>query len=605
MADFNTGLQAPQGAGAQPIAAVQEHVQQFSNPWVGLATGMASVFAANLKDSQKKEKEDQQKRIIGDFTREQTALNDAISQGLPKEQAAARARANFSKYSANYPALVDEFNKSNKALFESTELGVAKGEAQRTVDEVTALRSDYQKSGGYIPLGASPQQVQSQLYAFQETRRIEEDFKRTSARAAEGRAQTSEGRSQQTFEQKELAVKALTSIGSAHLPAAQDFVMGAIAKGRTGDTAGAQQDLNIYFSNIEAGITAASAANPELASGWRNLFSDMKKVGMEGTDPKADAAKLEDQLKAMQTKAKLIAFASPQMQGLFAVNSLLGGQLPAVFWETNQAARDAVVSVAQQVAGPNTPIPQVVGNKQNEETVYPVLENNLRLLQSGQAANPEKVKGDVSNSLNNILKQVGKADSLGLGAKELTTVAKLMESPQYAYAVTNGLLDKEAAYQAGRAFQVIYEKSASKALSNKLAEPFNVAGATTNKTIGELVNIEWNGSGVTLAPTRVDPNLDPANPTGSFYRDRMITEMKKGSQTINQLIMIGAHREGHTNYAKFWEENKHNILPTYYPDPAKLSVGQTITAKNGKKYKYIGGNYNDIENSYMEVRSAD
>jgi hypothetical protein len=34
-------------------------------------------------------------------------------------------------------------------------------------------------------------------------------------------------------------------------------------------------------------------------------------------------------------------------------------------------------------------------------------------------------------------------------------------------------------------------------------------------------------------------------------------------------------------------------------------VGQTVTAKNGKKYKYLGGNYNDIANSYQEVSGGE
>ena len=603
MADFNTQFSAPQGAGANVIAPVQRAGDTSSNPWIGFAGNMASIFAANMQENKKKEKEEQTNQILADFTREQTAISDAVAQGVPKDRAAAQARATFSKYAANYPALVEDFNKANKALFEHTELGVAKSEAQMFVDEKKQLRSDAIKAGVTIPADAPESVVNAQLTAFQETRRIEEDFKRQVARSAEKRAMTSEERAADNFEKKEIAIKTLVALGSSHLPAAQEFVKAAIAKGQRGDMAGAQQDLNIYFQNIEAGIAAAAAANPELASGWKNLFAEIKKVGLEGTEPKADAAKLEDQLKMVQTKAKLTALASPGMQPVYAVSSLLGGNVPAIFWDVNNAARDAIIGASTPG---NKNVVQIVGNKDNEAAAYPLLEHNLRLLQSGSAIDPEATKLQVSTGLNSILKQVGKADSLGLGAKELTSVAKLMESPQYAYAVTNGLLDKEAAYQAGRAFQVIYEQSASKALSNKLGETFTVPGAVQNKSVGELVNIQWNGSGVSLSPnTAIEVNVDPANPTGSFYRDRLISDMKKGTQTINQLIMIGAHREGHTNYAKFWEENKHNILPTYYPDPAKLKVGQTVKGKNGKSYKYIGGNYNDIANSYMEVGSAE
>lgn len=597
MADFNVNLSQPQGAGARPVAPVQPVTDTTRNAFVDLASTALGIFVKNRQEKEKQDKENLKNAIISDFVQEQTSLANAAAQGVPTAQIAARSRASFSKYSANYPTLIEEFTKANKSLFEYSELGEVKSDVQFERERDQSLKMEYQKSGGFIPQGASPLLERSILDAYQQTVRIENEFKRSAAVAAERRAQSGEERAFINFEQKENAVKTLVALGSAQLQPAQIFVSDAIAKARGGDISGATQDLNNYFSNLEGAISAAAAATPELAAGWKHMFNELKEAGLKGVDPKTSTEDVENLLKMVKAKIQLTALQTPSVQGAYAASALFGAN-PAVFQETAQASRDAVMMVTQNVDP--LKVPQIVGNKENENVTYKVLDENLALLRSGKAENPTKVSEQVSIGMNNILKQVGRADSAGLTAENLKGVAKFMESPNFAYAVSKNMINQEAAFQAGRVFEVLYERSASKALSTKLDEPFIVSGAR-QLPIGELVNIQWNGAGVTLIPTQVDPNLDPANPTGTFYRDRLIADLKPATSTINQLIKIGAHREGSTDYSKFWEENKHRILPTYYPDPAKLQVGQIVKGKDGKNYKYIGGNYNDIANSYMEV----
>ena len=62
------------------------------------------------------------------------------------------------------------------------------------------------------------------------------------------------------------------------------------------------------------------------------------------------------------------------------------------------------------------------------------------------------------------------------------------------------------------------------------------------------------------------------------------TAIKEAEGALNQVIRIGAHMEGTTDYAKYWENNKHLIMPSIYPDPAKLKPGQVVDG-----YKYLGG----------------
>jgi hypothetical protein len=74
--------------------------------------------------------------------------------------------------------------------------------------------------------------------------------------------------------------------------------------------------------------------------------------------------------------------------------------------------------------------------------------------------------------------------------------------------------------------------------------------------------------------------------------------METNTKVVNQLVKAGAHMEGHTNYDKYWEANKHQILPNMFPDPARLKVGQVVDG-----YKYIGGNVKSKSNWIKEPES--
>jgi hypothetical protein len=64
---------------------------------------------------------------------------------------------------------------------------------------------------------------------------------------------------------------------------------------------------------------------------------------------------------------------------------------------------------------------------------------------------------------------------------------------------------------------------------------------------------------------------------------------------LNQLIRLHAHLEGTTDYAKYWEAHKHELMPSIYPDPNKLKPGTVVDG-----FKYVGGNYRDRSNWIAE-----
>ena len=366
MADFNTSLSAPQGAGSQVLSPVQTQELKFDNPLVSLGVNLAGMFLQNKKEQAIKKKEDDKQFVINEFVKRQTALSDAEKQGVDPSRVAAQARANFSQYVSNNPGLVKELSAANTDLFANTNLGEYKQVEQSRQDEIKTLRSDFIKSGGFIPDGASPQLESSLLVGFQNQRIRTTAFEQQMKVNAELRAQDGSDRNRIDWETKQASVKMLTEIGSSQLPTTQQFILGTVEKAQKGDVQGATNDLMIHFSNIEGAIAAASNTNPELAGHWKTLFDDLKKSGLSAIDGKTEADGLKQQLETVITKGKLLALQDKQVFGATITSQLLGGNLPESFWRSNLAAQAAFIKLGTDDAAQPTD-PKVVGDKEAEK----------------------------------------------------------------------------------------------------------------------------------------------------------------------------------------------------------------------------------------------
>lgn len=592
MADFNTSLSAPQGAGSSVLSPVQSQELRFENPLVNLGVNLTGMFLQNKKEQEAKKKEDDKQFIISEFVRKQTALSDAEKQGVDPARIAAQARANYAQFVSNNPGLIKEFSEANKNLFEHSNLGEFKQAEQSQQDELKMLRSDFLKSGGFIPAGASKELETSLLAGFQAQRQRTAMFEQQMKINAELRAQEGADRSRIDWETKQASVKVLTEIGSSQLPISQQFILGAVEKANKGDIKGATNDLMIHFSNIEGAIAAASNTNPELAGHWKTLFDDLKKTGLSAIDGKTEADALKQQLETVITKGKLIALQDKGMLASTVASQLLGGNLPEIYWNSNIAAKNALINLgATNQETPNDP--QVIGNKENEDVAYSMVEHNMRMLESGKAANPEETTKQMSNVVNKLLHQVEKTSATGIKPEQLAKTADFIASPTYAHMVEKGMIDKQAATGAHNVMQILYEKNISKAVETQLEKPIQIRNEKTGQKVeggalSNYIDFNWNGAGVVLAKKHEATKM-------SIQESRDINiymnTLKPAEKYINQLIRVGAHMEGHTNYAKYWEENKHRILPAYMPDQEMLKPGQVVDG-----YKYIGGNTRNPSN---------
>jgi hypothetical protein len=561
MADFNVDLQAPQAAGARAVAPVSPV------GFGGLLESVADItkmLGKGYLQAKEDEKKKQQEMVISDFVREQTLLNDAMAQGsITQAQAAARARANFSKYSANYPVMAEEFAKQNKALFDNTALGEAKEEEQVVQDRQRQLMSDAQKSGIMFLPSDTPQTVDTKLAAFQQARYMDEEVARIVKRNTEARAQTAEGRAQYEFDIKNAVSEGLSKLGAIHMEASQGTSASLIQRARAGEDPQALiNEANAYYSNLLGGINAIAARNPEMAGPWRQMFEQLRQNTLDGISGKLSTEAQTNAFTEAYNKAKLSALtSSPEMTRVAGVSALLNGQqLIGLITPANKVAMSYVIGAA---IDDTKPLP-VVGNAENTDAIKSVVSTQVTALRSNQATNPEATKQQLGVLANKVLKDVDRSfNDPENGYEQIKEVAKFVSSPDFAYLIKEGVVDINAATRAKQAMQVMYEREVSKAVVERLEGTQALGGGVKEVPLKDAITFTWSGSGV-VADAVSTGYLAPMD---KMVRSQFSREMQASTKAINQLVHMGAHLEGHTDYAKYWEENKHYILPNMFDAP--------------------------------------
>lgn len=329
------------------------------------------------------------------------------------------------------------------------------------------------------------------------------------------------------------------------------------------------------------------------------MLEDREDIFKQMADPKAKSQQekdaLQNQFDSLVLKTKLMLLSDDKTRGAVGLSQLFGNS-DAVM----QLGFSPVISgnLAKLGLGPDaaTEKPQVVGTMDEKQTLK-ALQKTIGQFQAGKVSgDPAKQALEASGAINEILRQTGSMQG-SIPATQLKELASFYSSPEFGKAVEQGLASKETMQNAKRVFQVSYEPAVVNAIQRKLFtesgspvmieySPGRDGGAARSRkdvSILSTLDIRFSGSGVVFA-TR--PGTDDTFGSESIRKD-----LKEAEAGLNTLIKVGAHMEGTTNYAKYWEDNKHLLMPRVYPDPAKLKPGQVV---NG--YKYIGGAYSDRSN---------
>jgi len=602
MAEFGTqatSLSAPQGAGANVVNPVNiAPTESRDIPGVGMnvVSSIVDVFNKGMIESRKQEAEKRKNTIVQSYIRQETTLNDAVESGqMTPSQAAARSRANFNQYAAGYGEFIEDFEKAGKALRGFT----AKGDSERKVEteekrreaDITQAR---ERGFTFLP-GMSPAAMDAQIQAAKIGIQSDAAIAAKYRDNAEKRAQGTFDQAVAAREEKDLSFKLVNDIAGSNITAFQEFTktLGDQVRNGTMTPQMAQASLGERFGNISGALQAAARTSPELAAPYRSLFDEMNKVGLKLIDPKENAEALQNQLNTITTRMKLVAMGDPKVAAAVVANQLLPNNPSLALSSAPEGVR-AMAILGSIPTGSQDFIPQVVGNPDAEESTLKLLKGGLNDLRNGKVSSKEIATIQASNSVNHILKQTGDMIDKGVGPDKLKGVASFFASPEYAAFVKSNALDPVAAGTAKKTFQILYEPAIIRGVQERMSQAVNSSAQTFDSTvmpissentretpmaISDMVNIKFSGSGIVFEPKAGAGT----NPVELRAQRQAMETLRTAQQGINQIIHIGAHMEGSTDYNKYWEDNKHIYMPGYFMKGLKEG-----DVRNG--YQYVGGN---------------
>lgn len=596
-----TALTPAQGAGAEMLRPSQEQYVNESILNTNIVGGLVDIFSRGLVDNRKAEAEARKNAIVGQYIKEETTYNQAVTTGqMSATQASARSRANANKFFASYPEYFEDFDKAGRALKGLTE----KGDVEKQQESEKAQRDkDISEASGrgfqFVP-GMHKEAQDAQINASKAGIRAEAQMAEMYKRNAEARAQGTFDQGVADREQKEMSVRLVNDIAGSNLDAfgALGKTLADSAKAGTIPFEQAQAQLTERFSNIQAALQSAARVNPELAAPYRSLFNEMNEVYKKQLDPKQATEGLEDELKRIITRGKLLAVQDPKFVNAVAVSNLLGNN-PELGLAISGQASAAIARMGSTQLGGNGFVPQVVGNPDIETEVLKTLKSAVGKLEDPKTPNRDKAKVEATNNVNQILKQAGDLLDRGASPTQLKGVAEFFASPEYAGFVSKNQIDKQAAGAAKKTFQLSYEPAIINGVQEKLsAYAYQGSKGPMDKgreptTIGSAVVATFTGSGIVFEPRNVS-----TDPVERQSQQAAIRELQSAQKGINQLIHIGAHMEGSTDYATYWENNKHIYMPQVYSKYQGLNIGDV---KNG--YRYNGGEVKDAK-SWSKVNGG-
>lgn len=602
MAEFGaqaTQLSAPQGAGGNPTAPVQQQAVNTS-PIATLAQG-ATGIVSGVTNFFAKQAQDQEQAVVKAYSTEMATLNDAIGSGaISPSEASARTRSITNKYLGNFSQYGEALNKARTYFSGGTDIGMAE-DAVKTDNEIRkAAKLSAQSDGFEFYSGMSKSTEDALLREHSLSVRANKEMDRLIKLNAESRAQGSYDREMNDAKLKEQSITLINDLAGSSLESSRSVVVDLkqqVASGKkTLDQA--QLDLSMHYSRINAAITAAGSKNPDLGSSYSKIFNDLQRVSTELLDPKADAAKLQGQIDTIVKVNALSALQrDPTLQRSVAAAELFKGS-PMALQATLGTSPSVTTAVTHMINGSPNGVP-VIGNPAVEKGVFGALKGGLA--DSNRNEGNTQYNLELNRGITNALKQVG--DKTGTGdAKTLQESVRFFASPEYGQWASKNQVDPQITTNATRSFKLNYEQVVVKGVQQQIQDAFNTpaalpaAGVLKQSMSGQSVPVEaikpenldvkFSGSGIVFDMKNV-----PSDPVALQNAKKTIDSLNTAQKAVNELVRLGAHLEGSTDYAKHWEANKQAYMPFAFP----FKTGDVV---NGQEYtgKGVAFDYRDKAN---------
>jgi hypothetical protein len=614
MADYGvnaTQLTEAQGKGTQPLAPVEERVTNTgTGAMAGVLSGLAEEWGKSVKANAKADAEARKTAVVGEYLNNQKVFDDALISGQwNASQVSTASRANFSKMLTAYPQYVSELTEARRAAF----TGMETGEAQRKVDaenkQFEQDVSDASKLGYTFYAGQSDEAKMANVNAWKEARRAEHQYTEARKKVEDGYADNAEARAAGTYNRdvadyvaKEQAFDGTRTVAATNFDAVQATatdLIGQVASGKMSYDVALQQH-NLGIQRVKAGVKAIAGKFPEAASMWDSLFSDMDSTVQKLLDPtkksENETKMLRDHFEKLKLTAQIAAVErDPELLKTVAASDLFRNEPILRLVQEAPVKRWLMSSTGVDPALQSAP---VVGTA-NDAKVFSTVTKVLQTVQGANipAESKAKTQQEALNMVNKLLQETSGLNG-EIPPSTLKEASKFFASPEFGRLSLEGKLDAQTAANAQHVFQTKYEPAVRTAIISKLESAVSVSG---EPLLGS-VNIKVVGGKVVFEDKTVAPMSKEGGIGGwidSGLRGHKINagrqDVKAAEDGLNQLIRLHAHLEGTTDYANYWDKNKHQLMPSIFPDPNRLKPGQVVDG-----FKYTGGNYRDRNNWIAE-----
>lgn len=605
MADFSvnaTELSAPQGQGTAPIAPVETRPNTI-NP-LNVVGQLTDMFITQKASYDKKQQAERQASVLKAYVDEENKYGEAFKTGQwDSNRAASASRANYSKFIAANPDLIPQLAQARTSVYGGTEMGVVEKQLEQEAKLKEKIVTDATSVGYQFYPGMSKEAEQASIDSYQAARRVEEQLKKSTAAAQEARAVAGERRAAANFgmtvEDRELknnVVEGLRTMASMNFDAMQKAGPDLFSKVKSGNMS-PEQALQIHQGNmqrVQAGLVSLGTAHPELTSPYTKLFGEMDTTIKAMLDPgkkTADELKvLQDSFNLMVTKQKMMALEKdPALLKAYTASQLFSNDSIVTLGGSTAVSRYMMAGTGADPSLKDNSRPIGTGD---DAAIYKTTLHALDNLYAGKVQNKEGAAIEATNLVNKMLKDTASVDG-GIAPSSLKAASAFYASPQFGKLALEGKIDKQTATNAQEVFQVKYEPAVREAIMNRL----NME-VSPGQTMLKNVKFSMVGNNVVI-DSNLQPNSSKAGFISGFIDEGMqgirkteeAAALKQAASGLNQLVRMHAHLEGTTDYAKYWEKNKHQFMPGIFPDPVALKPGQV---EDG--HEYLGGNYQDPRN---------
>lgn len=596
MADFSvnaTNLSAPRGAGANVLSPVQEQVVPDR---VGPAAASMIVEAATGAYKAYKTEQAQQARdgYVGAYTQEIQQKLNAFQNGegnFTETQKNDFLNNITLKYLAGNPRYASDINNARKALTEGTSMGTIQDNA---ASDRARFNTNFSNAVQELGITGAENMTDATKHKYVDTylqeKAANDAYTRTQIRIGNEQRDSRFNAEVEDRKAKKDAQTAMTNMVYGQYDAVSSFFQDIADKVHSGAMTAemGMRLMNEQGDRLKAGALQLKGDDSGVADAAASWVDGLVKNGISMIDPSAKTKMASDEFSLKLTQEKMAMLNADPANWKLYTGSVLFQNNVMLQAQISNDAYNVLAPYLSKSFDPSRTTSPIGTNSQVEGDFNKFFTTALRSERNPNVS-PAQV-AETTQAINNYLSTAGDAlRSNNASAKDLRKTADFLASPEFGDFVKSGRLSQANVQGLSELLGVKYEQNVINGITNQLQKPA-LQGMTGNSksTISNLVDIEVQGNKLVFVQKG---NADRAGSHFSKPINNVSELAGAATDGLNQLVRMSAHLEGKTDYATYWEEHKHQILPTMYPDPHELKVGDV---HNGREY--IGGNYTNPSN---------